>query len=271
MRISEWISVAFLGGFLLAGLIAPLTAALRLRVVGLGAVGILVAMGLPSLENPAGTGAGRGILRDLLPGLFLLMVYWQSGTFFRGANTRVQEALHSLDRRLFPGITQPSSGLARHPFLTPYLEGSYLLCYPVVPMGIAVLHLLDERAMVDPLWTVVLPPTLACYALTAVFPSLPPRVLEQREDVAREAGALGAINRWILQHWSIPGNTFPSGHVTCSLAIALVIWTVLPLAGAVFLGISASITVATVALRYHYTADALLGILFAAVSFSVLT
>jgi len=58
--------------------------------------------------------------------------------------------------------------------------------------------------------------------------------------------------------------------VTCSLAIALVLWTVPPLAGAVFLWVSASIAVATVVLRYHYAADALLGIVLATVSFKVL-
>jgi len=46
MRILEWISVAFLGGFLVAGMVAPLSAAQRWRVVGLGAAEILVGMAL---------------------------------------------------------------------------------------------------------------------------------------------------------------------------------------------------------------------------------
>ena len=58
--------------------------------------------------------------------------------------------------------------------------------------------------------------------------------------------------------------------MTCSLAIDLVLWTVLPLAGAVFLWMAATIAVATVVLRYHYAADALLGIVLATVSFKVL-
>jgi len=69
---------------------------------------------------------------------------------------------------------------------------------------------------------------------------------------------------------SIPGNTSPIGHVICSLAIALVLWTVLPLAGGVFLWVPASIPVASVVLRCHYAADSLLGIVLATVSFKVL-
>lgn len=270
MRVSEWISVGFFGGFMVAGLLASLAPALRWRVVGLGVAGIVAAVALPVLEGPAGGRPGWGLLRDLAPGAFLLMVYWQSGAFFRRGETRVQETLHAIDRWLFPGITRPRSELEPRPILATYLEGAYFLCYPVVPLAVCVLYLADQRAMVDPLWTVVLPPTFACYVLTALFPSLPPRVLEGRSEAARDVGVLGAFNRRILRSWSIPGNTFPSGHVTCSLAIALVLWSVLPLAGAAFLWISASITVAAVALRYHFAADAIFGIALATLSFGVL-
>jgi len=45
---------------------------------------------------------------------------------------------------------------------------------------------------------------------------------------------------------------------------------VLPLAGALFLWEAASIAVASVVLRYHSAADALLGIVLATISFKVL-
>jgi len=66
------------------------------------------------------------------------------------------------------------------------------------------------------------------------------------------------------------GNTFPSGHVTSAVAIALVILALDLVAGMVFLWVAASITVATVVLRYHYAADALLGIALAVLAFAVL-
>ena len=68
------------------------------------------------------------------------------------------------------------------------------------------------------------------------------------------------LNLLTLRHASIQVNTIPGAHTAGSLAIALVVTDVQPLAGAVCLVIALSITVASVVGRYHYAADAGLGL-----------
>jgi len=278
MRASEWISVGVYMLFVGGSLVAPLEPGRRRKVVALGLVGGLLATGLPFL----GGRPGIELLRDLVPGLFLLLGYWQAGQFFKGGRPSVERALRSLDERWFPGLG--SEGLRpgrragfpayREGVLGGYLEAAYLLCYPVVPLAIAALYLLGHPEQADALWTVVLPPTFACYALTVLFPGRPPRLLDEGEGTADQDGIPGSglrsLNLWILRHAGMGGNTFPSGHVTSAVVIVLVILALDLVAGLVFLWLAASITVATVLLRYHYTADALLGIALAVLAFAVL-
>ena len=278
MRASEWISVGVYVLFVGASLLAPLDSRRRRNVVGLGLVGGLLATGLPFF----GGQPGIELLRDLVPGLFLLLGYWQAGQFFKGGRPSVERALLSLDQRWFPvlGSAEVRPGRRtgfpayREGVLGGYLEATYLLCYPVVPLAIAALYLLGHPEQADALWTVVLPPTFACYALTILFPGRPPRLLEEGGDTAiRERfpkSGLRSLNLWILGHAGMGGNTFPSGHVTSSVAIALVILSLDLVAGLVFLWVAASMTVATMVLRYHYAADALLGIGLAVLAFAVL-
>ncbi len=279
MRTSEWISVGVYALFVVGSLIAPLDPGRRRKVVGLGLVGGFLATGLAFL----GDRWGVELLRDLAPGLFLLLGYWQAGQFFRGGRPGVERVLGILDAGWLPGpgsregtAPGPRRDPARYPrgVLGGYLEASYLLCYPVVPLAIAALHLVGHPDHADALWTVVLPPTFACYALTVLFPGRPPRLLPTDGGTAdpgmEPASRLRSLNLWILRHAGTGGNTFPSGHVTSAVAIALVILALDPVAGLVFLWFAASLTVATVVLRYHYTADALLGIVLAVLAFAVL-
>ena len=54
-------------------------------------------------------------------------------------------------------------------------------------------------------------------------------------------------------------NTFPSGHVAVTLAVALGVISSLPLVGAMMLFFAGSISVACVVGRYHYAVDVLAG------------
>ena len=67
-------------------------------------------------------------------------------------------------------------------------------------------------------------------------------------------------NEWLLDLVSVKANTFPSGHVAVALAVALVVFDLLPAAGLIFVPAALLIATATVVRRYHYTADAALGI-----------
>ena len=60
---------------------------------------------------------------------------------------------------------------------------------------------------------------------------------------------------------SVLVNTCPSGHAATAVAVALTIALAgAPATGAAFLFVAASIAVATVMARYHYTLDTLLGL-----------
>ncbi len=266
MRSAEWISIAFFAVFLVAGVFAPLAARKRLKAIGIGVAGIGVAWLLQfSAAIPAGD-----VIRDLVPGFFLLMAYWQSGQFFTGNNAKVQTFLSGIDERWFPGVARITASLGERRVLSTYLEAAYLMCYPAVPLGIGVLYLMGQSHAADLFWTVVLPPSYACYASTVLFQSLPPWQIDAEKRFYLRRSNLRSLTLWVLRHCSIRANTFPSGHVANSLAIALVLLALIPVAGAVFLWIAVSIAMATTVLRYHYTIDAGLGAALAVLSFVLL-
>ena len=64
----------------------------------------------------------------------------------------------------------------------------------------------------------------------------------------------------MVENFTIRANTFPSGHVAGSLAVALAVAGVMPWAGLVLLALAASIAAACVVGRYHYIIDVLAGV-----------
>jgi hypothetical protein len=117
---------------------------------------------------------------------------------------------------------------------------------------------------------VVLVPTYMCYALVPLLPAFPPRFVDAESDARVPRGKIRALNLWILHHGGIGANTFPSAHVTACIASSLVLLQHDFLVGICFLWISLSIAIAVVALRYHYIADAVLGIALPLVLFVIL-
>jgi membrane-associated phospholipid phosphatase len=67
----------------------------------------------------------------------------------------------------------------------------------------------------------------------------------------------------MVQYLTIRANTFPSGHVAGSLAVALAVAAVMPLAGLLFLLLALSIGLACIVGRYHYVVDVVVGALLA--------
>lgn len=263
MRAAEWISVAFYV-LLMAAAFAPLAGRKRLRVFGIGFVGIAAAWALRFLDVlPAGS-----LTRDLAPGLLLTIGYWQSGQFFKGANPRVQAWLRTIDERWFPWVLRMTASLPERRGLSAYLEMSYLCFYPLIPVGIVTLYLAGQRDAADQFWTVVLLPIYVCHACTVLLPSLPPRLVEADEGLRLGRSRVRVVSSWLLQHGSITVNTFPSGHVTGAFAAALVLLKLTPVAGVVCLWIAGSIAIATAVLRYHYSMDAVLGVALALLSFA---
>ena len=254
MRTSEWIILSVLSFLFVLAWVRPLAWRRRLAVTARSVLGAELILAVVYLEGIFPARAGE-IVRDWLPAAFLLVVYWQVGEFFSGPNVALQDWLLRSDRSFFEAVFRgrPEPGVV----LSSYLEFNYLLCYPVVPAGLAVLYLAG-KADADAYWTVVLVPTYLSDLTVAFLPVLPPRAVEQEPPVRNPATPLRRLNLWVLRHGSIQVNTFPSAHVASTLATALAVLAQWPAAGIVFLVIAVSIAAAVVLGRYHYALDALL-------------
>jgi len=206
------------------------------------------------------------VIRDWLPCGLMLLAYWQAGCFRNSPARNLQARLLKTDEaigRLLPRIgIQTWLGAC---FLI-YLECSYLLYYPLVPLGLGVLYMRHMARHADQFWLSVLPATYLCCWLSALFQTLPPRMLRDDQDQWPPGSGVRSLNLWILRRASIGLNTFPSAHVAASVSASLALLRFFPTAGFVFLLVASSIAIASVVCRYHYTADALLGVLLACAS-----
>ena len=254
MRPSEWIQAGFATALAIAAWFSPLSTRRRVAVALFAAfaVGaILLAHFARHLIGPQ----PASILRDWLPVALTLVPYWQTGQFFRGPNEKVQERLAEIDQRI--GITPPiGRSFSRTLRLT--MEWAYMLCYPLVPLGLATLYFAGMRGFSNTFWFFVLVPTYLCYAITPLVPALPPRSLGMVFDSPRPTKSR-VFNLWILKWGSIHAISFPSAHVAAALAVSLVLMQRLPIAGIVFLVIAVWISLAAVVGGYHYAIDVLLG------------
>ena len=248
MRVSETICLLFLCLFIVQGLVRPLSASLRLRVIGIGFTGIgLIWMGTV-----------LHWVRDWIPALILLFVYWQGGSFFSGAHEKLQTYLQRFDQKYF-SFFNGSEGQNKNSVTALYWEIAYFFCYPLVPGAIVLLYLLDLRSDVDFFWTVVLPPTLLCHLIVSFYQTHPPWKFQD----APGGGAVRNLNFLVIRHASIQLNTFPSAHVAASMAAAFAMLHLHWIAGLVLFAVGLSVTFSTVIGRYHYCADAVFGFLLA--------
>ena len=215
---------------------------------------------------------------DLFPALLILVAYRESGLLL------TPDPAHHLDyvfiqwdRVLLHNPFVQAVLQAGAPWLQHYLEFAYLLCYPLVPLGVAAIHYrgaqpeapsrrhralpqAPARAM-DDFWATVLLATLFCYAVYPFFPLTPPRVLFGDVPGPHVEPLLRKWNFWLLDHYSVQACIFPSGHVAAVTAVALAVRKHAPRLGALFLFLAASVALATVYGRYHYAADAVAGAL----------
>lgn len=190
------------------------------------------------------------ILRDWIPAVLMLFVYWQGGSFFSKTNEKLQAYLERFDERFWPHLPVR---------VNLFWELAYFFCYPLVPGAIAILYALNLQNHVDFFWTVVLPPTFLCHMIVSFYQTYPPWKFQ---DVSL-SGPLRKLNFLVIRHASISVNTFPSAHVAASIALAFAMMHLHWIAGLVFLFLAISITLSTVIGRYHYAADAVLGFFLA--------
>ena len=210
---------------------------------------------------------------DLFPALFILVAYRESGLLLAPDHAhRLDQVFIQWDRALLGSGFVRTVLVAGAPWLQHYLEFAYLLCYPLVPLGVAAIHFSSRRSEaggpaaygrrpMDVFWVPVLLATLFCYAVCPFFPLTPPRVLFGDLPGPQVAPLLRKLNFWLLDHYSVHACIFPSGHVAAVTAVALAVRKHAPRLGALFLFLAASVALATIYGRYHYAADAVAGAL----------
>jgi PAP2 superfamily len=255
MRTSEWIQAGFAFVFALAAWIWPLSMRRRWAVTLL-AVFAVCAILLARASGYVLTARASWILRDWLPVALTLVPYWQTGQFFVRPDEKIQTRLAAFDRRLFNLV--PRVGWTWDRATRQVMEWAYMMCYPLVPLGLGVLYATGQRSVTSTFWFLVLIPTYLCYAITPFVPALPPRSLNQQSTAAKPNRGR-VFNLWILKYGSIQAISFPSAHVASALAVSLILLWVVPVAGFVFLVVTFWIAVAAVTGGYHYAIDVLLG------------
>jgi membrane-associated phospholipid phosphatase len=282
LRVSELVLLAYFGLVPLRALAAPLPpreccllAALNLLVLG-ALYGTAVLATHPKARLASHRAERWQFVRNTLPAALVLLAYRESGFFyFPDPAHRLDHLFERWDLLLLNHRLMASLRLLLSPWWQYYLEACYLLCYPLVLLGL-VTFLVPQRgaaghtvrASIDHFWTTVLLALLTCYTLYPWFPLTPPRLLFH--DVPAEPSPLlRRLNVWLLDQYGVQACLFPSGHVAAAVATALAVTRRNARWGILFLGLAASIAVATVFLRYHYGADAIAGACVAALAFGI--
>lgn len=256
MRPGEAISLTAYLIFILLGWLRGLPRQRTRELIYLGSAGsaLVLCVRMLSIRHPV----AAHITGDWLPIILILIVYWQSGRFKITANQSFQRWLEDFDRRWLGNLLKLWDRKRAATWVGTYFELSYLLCYPVLPLGVAVLYFTGLRSAVDNYWATVLPAAFCCYLVIPFAATLPPRLLHESPQPRTK---LKRFNLFILRRASIQLNTFPSAHVASSVGVAIVLLKMVPLAGGVFLVVSLSIAAGAVLGRYHYLPDVILGAL----------
>jgi membrane-associated phospholipid phosphatase len=249
MRFYEWLTFVFYIAFALLAWKRALPLRRRAMITVNAAAGVAALLLLRSTP-----------LQNWLPLAFIPLAYWQTGYFVLPLNQKLQSRLESFDESFLRSIRLG-------PHITFWLELAYLLVYPLVPLGLIALYLSGMGQFAEEFWNVVLPPAYLCYATFPFVQTLPPRAIEERVAWEPQRTKIRILNLFVLRHVSIQANTFPSGHVAASLAIALVLLRHAPEAGVLFLIMAIAIAAGAFFGRYHYGLDVLIGAALAVISF----
>lgn len=242
----EWIAVAY-ATYLAA------VAALDARFQRARGPTLVAAFAAWTVWAVAGSGSRTPLLDAVLPIPILLAGYWLSGLFFVQPMIGVEAWLLRIDGRFARAWSWPCPWL-----LQDYLELAYLLVYVVVPAGALTLAFGGHAEAVPRFWAVVLLAEFVSYGALPWIQTRPPRAVDP-QSCPPIPSALRRFNVGVLRRASNQVNTLPSGHAAGAVATALVVASVMPGAGLVFLVIAISIVIATVVGRYHYTVDSVLG------------
>jgi membrane-associated phospholipid phosphatase len=254
VRSSEWIALLY---FLYLGIVCwlrPVLPLRRLLITGVSAAQIAM-IWLIARDTPS-------YVRDWAPFIYVSVGYYLTGYLFVTPSRALEAWLLNWDRRLFG---DPTTHFAKWPWwLIVYLDVIYTFCFVLLPGGFAALALTGNSFRANRYWTMVLAADLGAFAPLSVFQTRPPWAIERPAVLA--ASRLHRVASYVVKNATTGVNTFPSGHVAVTIAVALGVISSLPLLGVVLLVWAASIAVACVVGRYHYAVDVLAG---AALGFTV--
>jgi membrane-associated phospholipid phosphatase len=199
--------------------------------------------------------AGPPGVRDWAPLAYILGGYFLSGYLFAAPSLATESWLMEWDRRL---LGDPVTRFANWPRpLLACFELIYMGCFLLVPAGMAILALNGHASLADRYWTMVMGAEFTAFAPLAFIQTRPPWALEQKPVLTDPA--IHRLASQMVQHLTIRVNTFPSGHVAGSLAVALAVVGALPWLGVLLLLLATGICVACVVGRYHYVVDVIAG------------
>jgi membrane-associated phospholipid phosphatase len=259
VRSSEWISFIYFAVMTVLGWVRPLPAARRLQITAIG-----LATGSAILLLSRGE---RASVHDWAPAAYILAGYYLSGRFFVRPSPAIEHWLLSWDRRL---LGDPTTRFARWPApVLAYLEVVYMGCVLLVPAGFALLAATGRAALADRYWTIVAGAEFGAFVPLAVMQTRPPWQLER--TAALPDRAVHRFASRMVRALTINANTFPSGHVAGSLAVAFALVGPMPWAGTACLLLALSISVACVVGRYHYIVDGVAGGLLALAIWGIVT
>ena len=136
-------------------------------------------------------------IRDWAPGVYLLAGYWLPGRLFTSANERLEHWLIETDRAWL-GEALAAATAKLPTALVNYLELSYLLCYPLVPIAFGLLYFFAGNdpigaAAPDTFWSAVLLAVFTCYGLLPWLPTRPPRAFLPPETIVRIVRCAGSM------------------------------------------------------------------------------
>ena len=268
MRTPEWIQLAVVSVLVIAAFLRRLERDRQLTIAVLALLAI-VAISAAKFSESLLTPYHASVLWDWMPGIVMLIPYWQVGQFFTAPDRATEARLASFDRDFYRRLRFNPAKVRIGTVTGVYLELAYFMVYPLIPLGIVALYTAGLRREVDFYWVVVLSATYISYASTLAVRARPPRMVPGYEGFQMPNTQAKVLNRAILDRASIQAITCPSAHVVSALAAGLVILCVQTCIGLLFLWAALSIAVATIAGRYHYVADVLSGALLAFLVFTI--
>jgi len=247
VRSSEWIALLY---FFYLGIVCwlrPVPQGRRLVITAISSVMVAV-IAMVARDAPL-------FARDWAPFLYVSVGYYLTGHLFIAPSPVLESWLLKWDHRWFG---DPTTRFATWPWwLVACLDVIYTLCFVLLPFGFGALVLTGHADRANHYWTVVLAADLGAFAPLSVFQTRPPWAIEKPAVLA--ASRIHRLASYVVKNATTGVNTFPSGHVAVTIAVAFGVASSLPALGLLLLLCAASIAVACVVGRYHYAVDVLAG------------